>query len=194
MGHVKPFMYPAIPFLIGLGAQVSGYTSPTLAYLLFGSAALLSVIPAWDLFKLVRGGPSSGVLARDVGVGEAIAYIHFREWGRRFWDAAGSPHVNSSIELNSFLEAAVEGAITVWGQTTTGGHYVSIPTSFWRGSAINWASLLRDEPVTETTTPGVASQTNYTGLMTSRAQVQARWPRPKRRFRLRRPWEFVGRN
>jgi hypothetical protein len=111
---------------------------------------------------------------RDVSVGEAIAYLCFCEWGRRFVDAAASPDVSGNLEHTQFQQAAADGDVRIWGRPSAGRVYEPIPKEYWRENRIEWFSLLKGEPDTEPL--GRAKETGplqrYNSLMTSRSDTE----------------------
>jgi hypothetical protein len=107
---------------------------------------------------------------RDVTVGEAIAYLCFGEWGKRFSDAAQSSAHDANSKLGEFLQSAADGQIPVWGKKKTEGVYEPIPKEFWFKNRIEWFGLLKDAAFSESSRG--AQGERYFFLMTSRAAVE----------------------
>jgi hypothetical protein len=183
--------------LIELAAIGSHYAFPELPHtlglvLFWGGLGGLLLWFLWIGWRFLRA-PGSNAPARDVSVGEAISYVCFRHWGRRFVDAAGDRTADVNASLTAFCQAAADDRITIWGKTTSGAVFEKIPADFWRKNQIEWFGLLRREPATESTDPavhhGLAPSIRYSDLMTSRTQVEAAWPKRRRWLVLRKPWE-----
>jgi hypothetical protein len=107
--------------------------------------------------------------ARDVGIGEAVGYICFREWGNKFLAATGSEHASGAKEYDELLQAFADGVVPVWGKRNNYGVHEPIPKEYWFSNRVDWFSLLRDEPKTErnATSNGDA----YTSLMIQVVQL-----------------------
>jgi len=89
--------------LIELAAIGSHYAFPelphTLGLILFwGGVAGLLLWNFWFVWRLLRSSHANEP-ARNVSVGEAISYVCFRRWGRRFLDAAGDRTAEVAITL-----------------------------------------------------------------------------------------------
>ncbi|MBW7974365.1 hypothetical protein [Bradyrhizobium sp. BR 10289] len=128
-----------------------------------------------SLQAAAKQGPT---VCRDVSMGEAIGYICFRRWGERFVAAAGSPDVSGSREYDELLQAVADGEIPVWGKKAASGVHEPIPNEFWFNHRINWFSLLRGAPETESNVRSGSDETSYfyLELMTSRAAIERYWP------------------
>jgi hypothetical protein len=111
---------------------------------------------------------------RDVGIGEAIGYICFREWGRNFLAATGSEHASAAKEYDELLQAFADGVVPAWGKRYNYGVHEPIPKEFWFNNRIDWFSLLRDDPRVERNSTSKGE--TYTSLMTSRADIERYWP------------------
>jgi hypothetical protein len=136
-------------------------------------------ISGHDAAAAMRGeklGSQPELSARDVGVGEAIAFVCFHQWGRTFYEAAGSPDVDGAAECQQFLQAAADGNIQVWGKRKENGVFEPIAREFWFENQIEWFDLLRDNPRTEPRFSTKHAVARYLDLMTSRAQVEKQWP------------------
>jgi hypothetical protein len=107
---------------------------------------------------------------RDVTVGEAIAYLCFGEWGKRFLDAAQSSAHDANSKLAEFLQSAADGEIPIWGKKKTGGVYEPIPREFWFKNQIEWFGLLKDAALSESSIGNQGER--YFFLMTSRAAME----------------------
>jgi len=185
--------------LIELAAIGSHYAFPDLPHalglvLFWGGVAGLLLWVLWFAWRLLRAS-SGGAPARDVSVAEAISYVCFRRWGRRFLEAAGDREANVNTALTEFRQAAADDRITIWGKTTAGAVFEQIPADFWRKNQIEWFDLLRGRTKTESIDPLVTHGSalraiSYFDLMTSRAQVEAAWQRKRRRIVFRKPWEM----
>jgi hypothetical protein len=187
------------------GATNYGWSAPAVVLASLIAAACVSVIfiaarITIAMFKSKRlrhlDAPGGGHVApqtvvtptRDVGVGEAIAYIGFREWGKSFFDAAGSSEIDGNTEYRAFLQAAADGDLTVWGQRGEGRVYAVIPASYWVDHEIEWFGLLKNDPHTQAIA-GLRKQrlpANYRDLMTSRAEIARIWPPASPRLELAR--------
>ena len=110
-------------------------------------------------------------VVRDVSVDEAIAYICFGAWGRKFFDAANSPEVSGSREFNQFQQAAADGEVPVWGRLSKARLFEPIDKEFWRKNRIEWFGSLKGEPHTEQIERH-GTQPRYIDLMTSRAETE----------------------
>jgi hypothetical protein len=111
--------------------------------------------------------------ARDVGIGEAVGYICFREWGHNFLAATGSEHASGGKEYDELLQAFADGVVPVWGKRNSYGVHEPIPKEYWFINRIDWFSLLRNEPSTERN--AISMGEPYISLMTSRAAVERYW-------------------
>jgi hypothetical protein len=111
---------------------------------------------------------------RDVGIGDALGYVAFRDWGQNFLAAVGSEYVSGAKEYDEFLQALADGNIPSWGKRNNYGVHEPIPANFWFDNRIDWLSVLRDEPKTETNAMPAGSL--FTSLMTSRSAVARYWP------------------
>ena len=60
---------------------------------------------------------------RDVGIGEAIAFMCLGKWGSKFMEAVGAMGVDATANYNSLLQAAADGTIPVWGKRPNNGVY-----------------------------------------------------------------------
>jgi hypothetical protein len=125
-----------------------------------------------DLIKLPKW--REAPVVRDTSVEEAIAYMCFGAWGRRFADAAGSPAVSGSWEYSQFQQAAADGDVKIWGRPSSGRVYEPIPKEFWRENSIEWFSLLKGEANTEPLgrVRETGSILRYGSLMTSRSDTE----------------------
>jgi hypothetical protein len=117
---------------------------------------------------------SDRALARDAGIGDAIGYICFREWGHNFLAATGSEHASGGKEYDELLQAFADGVVPVWGKRNSYGVHEPIPKEYWFINRIDWFSLLRNEPSTERNATSTGDA--YTSLVTSRAAVEGYWP------------------
>ena len=108
--------------------------------------------------------------ARDVGAGEAVAYLCFGEWGKRFFDAAESTATSGAAEYDQFLQGAADGIIPMWGKKEMHRVYEPIPKEFWFKNRIDWFSLLRGDAHSESSTRSHSDR--YLSLMTSRAALE----------------------
>lgn len=121
----------------------------------------------------IKGGAASTILpVRDVPVVEALAYICFGSWGRRFVDAAKSPDVSANWEYNQFHQAAADGDIPVWGKTSRADVYEPLAKEFWLANKIEWFSLLKGKSETEPNNRNDLKHKRYIQLMTSRRAVE----------------------
>jgi hypothetical protein len=128
-----------------------------------------------DALKRLDALNSDGGSTRDAGIGEAVSYICFREWGHNFRAAAGSAHASGAKEYDELLQALADGQVPAWGKTNSYGVHEPIPVEYWFNNRIDWFSLLRNEPRTEPSNATFRGDA-YTSLMTSRAAVERYWP------------------
>jgi hypothetical protein len=134
------------------------------------SAVAIFVIAAIGLavHYFIRTKPKTLRLAeRDVGVGEAIAFMCLGKWGSRFSDAAGAPGVDTVSKYNTLLQAAADGAIPVWGKRQNYGVHEPIPKDFWFNNDFEWFSMLRWDAHSQSKTSTFQGD-RYLSLMTSR--------------------------
>jgi hypothetical protein len=122
-----------------------------------------------------RLGKSEQSDERDAGIGEAVGYICFREWGQNFLAAAGSQFASGAKEYDELLQACADGHVLIWGKRNNYGVHEPIPKEFWFKNRIDWFSLLRNEPTTEHASTSFNGD-SYSALMTSRAAVERYWP------------------
>ncbi|SFI32521.1 hypothetical protein [Bradyrhizobium sp. Gha] len=125
-----------------------------------------------SLEAAAKAGPT---VVRDVGLGEAVGYICFRRWGESFVAAASSSNVSGSREYDELLQAAADGEIPIWGKKAAHGVHEPIPGEFWFKHRMDWFSLLRGSPETESSVRSGSDET-YLELMTSRAAIERYWP------------------
>lgn len=107
---------------------------------------------------------------RDVGVDDAIAFLCFRDWGKRFLDAAGSGKFGSEYDM--FLQAAADGLVPIWGKRENWDVHQPIPRDYWYHNRIDWFSLLKGDAKSESSTQTFQGG-RYLSLMTSKAAVEA---------------------
>jgi hypothetical protein len=185
-----------VPFLCVEAVLIGGhYAFPELPYAL-GLAMFWTGIAGLAAWGLVRLGVLDNIQffqrwfglaapARDVGVGEAIAYVCYRDWGHNFSAAAGSRDVDAVAALHEFRQAASDDRVKIWGKRSRDAVFEPIPAEYWRRHQIEWFGLLRG-PVTTEPTVSVADHGNrYEELMTSRTQVEEVWPKRGLHLRFR---------
>jgi hypothetical protein len=102
-------------------------------------------------------------------------------------------HRRSVEAVKQYLQAAADGHVQVWGKPTYSEIFEPIEQEFWRKYQIEWFSLLRGRTITEPAVLGAKRGCEYVDLMTSKAQVEALWPRKRRKVRLQAPWTFNNR-
>jgi hypothetical protein len=184
--------------LIELAAIGSHYAFPELPHalglaLFWGGLAGLLIWASWFAWRILHA-PRAAIPTRDVPVGNAISYLCFRTWDRSFFETAGVPSTDANAAVAEFIQAAADDRITIWGRTTAGAVFEKIPADFWRKNRIEWFGLLKGKPTTESTDrlilQGLAHETTYSDLMTSKAQAEAAWPKRRRRLIVRKPWEM----
>ena len=115
--------------------------------------------------------PISPTATRDISLSDAIAYLCFGQWGKSFLDAAGSSEVDGAAEYDHFLQAAADGAIPIWGRRESCSVYEPIPNDYWFQNRIEWFSLLKGNPESESSRHTLSGD-RYLSLMTSRALVE----------------------
>jgi hypothetical protein len=117
---------------------------------------------------------------RNVCLGEAVSYVSFREWGHSFMEAMASRNatmVNVSLAYDHFLQALADGEIPIWGKRFQGEVHTPIENNFWFDNRIDFLSLGKKEPITESSTHTGTKANSYSHLMTSREAVERYWPR-----------------
>ena len=108
---------------------------------------------------------------RDVTAAEAIAYICFGAWGRRFIDAANSPEISAEWEYRQFHQAAADGDIPTWAKRG-GKPYEPIKREFWISNQIEWFELLKGWSVTRPIGRAIGINPRYVEVMTSRTATE----------------------
>ena len=69
------------------------------------------------LWDYGRGGNSYPVVRkRDVNLSEAIAFALFRQWGRRFFEAAAEPNAVINPFVEQVRQLARDGELNIWGK------------------------------------------------------------------------------
>lgn len=116
---------------------------------------------------------------RDTSVGNAIAYVCYRNWDHGFSDAAGSNKVDAVAALQEFQQAAADDRVTIWGKAGRNAVFELIPAEYWRRHQIEWFGLLRGSATTEPTASVADRGNRYEELMTSRSQVEDVWPKKR---------------
>lgn len=109
---------------------------------------------------------------RDIGVGDAIAYMAFGMWGHTFEEAASSHDIDVAWAQRQFHQAAADGDVAVWGRPSDARLYTPIGKEYWLENKIEWFSLLKSSPHTEPANPRDLSQQRYIDLMTSRSDAE----------------------
>ena len=109
---------------------------------------------------------------RDVGIGEAIAFMCLGKWGSKFMEAVGAMGVDATANYNSLLQAAADGTIPVWGKRQNYGVYEPIAKEFWFENDFEWFSLLRGDGHSQSKKSTFQGD-RYLSLMTSRAAVES---------------------
>lgn len=110
--------------------------------------------------------------SRDVSVAEAIAYLCFGAWGRKFYDAAASPDVSGNWEYKQFHQAAADGDVPVWGRVSRADVYEPIANEFWLSNKIEWFALLKGNGETVPDNARDLKEKRYIQLMTSRRATE----------------------
>jgi hypothetical protein len=138
------------------------------------SAVAIFVIAAMGLaVHYFRTKPKTQRLPeRDVGVGEAIAFMCLDKWGSRFSDAAGAPGVDTVSKYNTLLQAAADGVIPVWGKRQNYGVHEPIPKEFCFNNNFEWFSMLRGDANSQSKTSTFQGN-RFLSLMTSRVAVES---------------------
>ncbi|MBI5261634.1 MAG: hypothetical protein HY852_07435 [Bradyrhizobium sp.] len=178
-GH---FAYPDLPHHVG---QVMFWLG------IFGLVLwLLAHLGAFDRLPfMARFSGHAPAPTRDTKISEAIAYICYLDWGKSFLMAAGDNPPTEAVEaLKSFRQAAADGHVQIWGKVVHGDVYEPIDADYWRSYQIEWFSLLRGQTITEPAVVGVKRGSEYVDLMVSKSQIEAVWPRKRRKIRLQKPW------
>lgn len=115
--------------------------------------------------------PTGQAISRDVSVEEAMAFLATGYWGQSFFKAVGEKGRVVSKAYDSFLQAAADGHVFVWGKRSEWGVYEPIQSKFWYENRIDFLSLCKDEARTESSEKAFSGE-RFIALMTSRAQVE----------------------
>lgn len=176
-----------------LSSLNNDWTPATIWIAALGGAALVAII--YTAFRIGTTAPPTNVpvirrtnkssttsitdaaVSRDTSVSEAVAYACFRQWGKSFFEVAASSDVDGAAGYDQFLQAAADGLVPIWGRRNQLSVYETISNEYWYKNRIDWFSLLRGDPKTESS-EHTFSGDKYLSLMTSRAAMESRW-RPK---------------
>ena len=164
-----------------LGASNTSWSAPgvVLASLIAGACIALIIIGA----KIVVSRPKtrdpvdrgtqapSQTQIRDVGLGEAVAFLGLKVWGKRFIEAAGASDVDAASIYDAVLQAAADGLIPIWGKRTQQSVFEPIPREYWFDHRFDWFSLLRNDANSESSKYAFSGD-RYLSLMTSRSAVE----------------------
>ena len=162
-----------------------------IAYSFLGPVAL---IPIMYVVFYLRAGPkiyaeqraqilaaeaANGMVAipkgpvRNVTVGEAVAFLMTKAWGRDFEQELSTPEADSVAEFRRFHQAAADGLVTVWGRPGgVSSVYEPIPPAFWIKNDVNFSSVLKGAAESEPHLSKDTSQQRYLRLMTSRSDTE----------------------
>ena len=163
------------------GHQSVGMTRMAISFVLavlFIAAAMGCA--AWATWNIARKAPLAQPLSatvkqapvvRDVTAAEAIAYICFGAWGRRFIDAANSPEISAEWAYRQFHQAAADGDIPTWAKRG-GKPYEPIKREFWISNRIEWFELLKGWSVTRPIGRAIGINPRYVEVMTSRTATE----------------------
>lgn len=164
---VVGMMWPSIPHSLG-------YTLIVL-WVLIGAGALIYAHRA----------DRSAARNRDVGVREAIAYIAARTWGADLQAAAEAYEGDWGELASNFFQAARDEKVPVWGKTGRYAYFEPIPPEHWRDHDVDLMALMFDRTARSKARSHLSSPVAFDDLHTSRAAVEAIWPKLKRRWSIR---------
>jgi hypothetical protein len=187
-GAIVTFFGGAVSFILGSLnndwspaaiwlAALSGATFAAIIYIAFrlGMTPPRTHLP---IVKETNASPTTPKLAsiaiRDAGVSEAVAYVCFGQWGKSFFEAAATKDVDGAAGYDQYLQSAADGIVPVWGRRNQISVYEPIPHEYWYKNRIDWFSLLKGDPKTESSEHSFSGD-RYLSLMTSRAAIEARW-------------------
>lgn len=157
---------------------VAGLPSPLFWTLLLGGVGGMAGSLV-GLVMLYFNAPANRPLGRrDTGAADAIAYIVNRKWGGTVFEVTAAGADMSGV-VETFQQAARDGELRVWGKAREGGLYERLEPETWQRHQIEWFSLLKGQPTTETL-DYMGDTTKWRDLMVSRAEVQRLW-KPRRR-------------
>lgn len=125
---------------------------------------------------------------------DAVFYaVHGRWLGQneRALDQEGQFEKAAKI-LSEMRDLARDGKFKVWGKEGSSFAYDLIEPDYWRNYQIDTLAFAGKEPehVKTEITSFSQHQKIYESLMISREQIEQIW-RPKRKLKLKKPWEFV---
>lgn len=115
-------------------------------------------------------------VAMDTPLGEAMAFIACREWGRNFDDALASMFHGGPDAFTELRQSAYDGKLTVWGRYNRSDIYRKIPAEHWSAHRIDGNALLLNG-FARTTGNDMVS---YIDLMVSRAEIEREFRNEKR--------------
>jgi hypothetical protein len=115
----------------------------------------------WDY--LADGKP----VERDTPLGEALAFIAYRRWGRDYSQTAADA-------LNEFRQRAYDDKISVWGRFDSADVWRKIPAEHWSDHSVDAGALLNGYART-----WGHDCTRYGFLMVSRAEIEREWGHEK---------------
>ena len=145
----------------------------TLSFLMLGAARFALRGTRWAIWESWSGHSLAEQSVRDVGVGEAIAYIAYGTWGHSFLEAASTSDIDAVWALRQFHQAAADRQIIVWGKKGPGRIYEQIgEEGYWSKNEIEWFELLHGTPRTEAILANDYSQQRFIHLETSRTDVE----------------------
>jgi hypothetical protein len=171
-GH---YAFPVLPHAVGLALFYCGIVG-----LIVWVLVRLGFLDNVQFLQHWFGSP-----VRDVSVGDAIAYVCYRDWGHNFLAAAGSRDVDAVTALQEFQQAAADDQVKIWGKPSRNAVFEAIPAEYWRRHQIEWFGLLRGPATTEPAVSVADHGNRYEELMTSRTQVEEVWPKRGLHLRFR---------
>ena len=125
------------------------------------------------IFDYGRGGaPGKFInLTPDVELSEAIAFAFFRQWRRRYSEAAAREDSPIDQVLGRVVERVRAGSLSIWA-AKPGGELQILGVEDWNGLTLDPNSLLEDQAVAL-----AAGDLTFPTLRANREQFERFWPK-----------------